>query len=440
MLKKCQFVFDILESNGYECYAVGGCVRDMLLGIIPNDIDFTTNATPDEILNCFKEYKTFELGKKFGTISVVKDKNIYEITTYRIDGKYSDSRHPDSIEFSAELKDDLSRRDFTINAMAMDKKGKITDIFGGREDLKNKIIRTVGNPQRRFSEDALRILRALRFSAKLGFIIDKETSVALTDMKDSLKDVHPQRLRDELYSLMTSENCADILWKYKDVLAVIIPELRVMFDYNQHNIHHCFDLFEHTAEAIRLSPCIPEIRFTLLFHDIGKPLCQTADDNGVFHFYGHPDKSAEIAFDILKRFGFSSEFTDKICNIIRYHDTRFTNPVTQIKRLLSKISEEDFKNLITVMRCDVGAQSDYKRSEKLSNIDLIEIEFHKIVNEKPCIKLADLAVNGFDLQELGLSGKSIGDTLNMLLDMVIEDTLANNKTELLQYVKSHLRH
>ena len=440
MFNKCQFIFDILESSGYECYAVGGCVRDMLLGITPHDMDFTTNATPDEILSCFKEYKTFELGKKFGTISVVKDNNIYEITTYRIDGKYSDSRHPDSVKFSSDLKDDLSRRDFTINAMAMDKNGKITDIFGGREDLQNKIIRTVGNPQARFSEDALRILRALRFSAKLGFNIDKETSEAFKAMKESLKEVHPQRLRDELYSLMISEHCADILSEYKDVLAVIIPELKVMFDYNQNNIHHCYNLFSHTTEAIKLSPSIPEIRFALLFHDIGKPACQTTDNNGVFHFYGHPAKSAEITSSALKRFGFSSEFIDKICNIIRYHDTRFKNPTTQIKRMLTKISEDDFKNLITVMRCDVLAQSDYMRSEKLNNIDLIETEFNKIIIEKPCIKLSDLAINGFDLQTLGLTGKSIGDTLNQLLDLVIEDKLGNNKSELIEYVKSNPHH
>ena len=322
IFEKSLFVFDVLQNNGFECYAVGGCVRDMLLGITPNDIDFTTNANPDEILQCFKDYKTFELGKKFGTISVVNDDMIYEITTYRIDGSYEDGRHPDSVTFSRNLQDDLSRRDFTINAMAMDKNGNVVDLFGGKQDLENKLIRAVGKPQKRFSEDALRIFRALRFSAKLGFSIEPETAASCHELSGLLSKVHPQRMQDELSRLLMTKNPENVLYEYRDVIGVIIPEFKPAFDFRQNTPHHRYDVFTHIIKSLCFAPEDLLIRVSLFFHDIAKPLCHTQDISGLSHFKGHPIKSAEISSEILRRFGYPKELALKVATNIITEDLK----------------------------------------------------------------------------------------------------------------------
>ena len=438
ILNRCRFIFEILENEGFECYAVGGCVRDILLGAKPSDVDFTTNATPDEILNCFKAYKTFEVGKKYGTISVLNNNETYEITTYRIDGEYTDARHPSEVKFSGNLKDDLSRRDFTINAMAMDKNGNVVDIFGGKEDLNKKLIRTVGSPEERFSEDALRIFRALRFSAKLGFSIDVETSEACKKLSYLLKNVHTQRLRDELSQLLSADCAYEIISAYRDIFAVIIPQLKITFDFQQITAHHRYDVFTHTLKALSFSPKDLEIRYALLFHDIAKPLCHTVDKAGISHFKGHPAKSADIAAEILKSFSFPNEFVNKVRLLIKYHDKRFEKPRPHIKKILTELSTEEFEKLLTVQRCDVLAQSEYMQKEKLAHIDFIQSEFYNILNEEACYKLSDLAVNGEDIMNLGASGKRIGDILDLLLNLVIEEKLENEKSALLSYAKYYL--
>lgn len=430
-LSKALFIFEKLEDSGFECYAVGGCVRDILLGIKPHDLDFTTNATPDEILECFKDYKTFELGKKYGTISVMNNDEIYEITTYRVDGKYLDSRHPEKVEFSRNLQDDLSRRDFTINAMAMDKNGNVVDEFGGREDLERKLIRAVGNANERFNEDALRIFRALRFFCKLGFKIENNTSKAAKELAYLLKNVHPQRLRDELTALIMTDTAADAISEYKDIFFCIIPELIKTYNFQQITTHHRYDVFTHTLTALKFAPYDAEIRFALLFHDIGKPDCHTTDKAGISHFNGHPAKSADIAVEILKRFAFKSDFINKVRLLIKYHDKRFEKPRLHIKKLLSKLSESDFKKLLIIQRCDILAQSEYLKSEKLAHITEIESEFEEIIKEELCVKLCDLAVNGNDIVSLGAKGKSVGVILNKLLILVIEEKISNSKEELL---------
>lgn len=437
-MQESKFIFDVLEKSGFQCYAVGGCVRDTLLGLTPNDIDFTTNANPDEILNCFKDYKTFELGKKYGTISVLKNNRIYEITTYRVDGKYTDSRHPDKVEFSKSLQDDLSRRDFTINAMAMDKNGSVIDIFGGKSDLNNKIIRTVGNAQERFSEDALRIIRALRFSAKFGFTIECDTSKACKSLSNLLSNVHPQRLKDELSSFITAKYSQRVLLEYRDIIAVIIPEIKSTFDFKQNTVHHRYDVFTHTVKAISLASDDLIVRFALLLHDIAKPICHSIDSAGISHFNGHPSKSADIATEILKRFSFPSDFVKRVGYLIKYHDKRFEKVRPHIKRVLTNISDEDFRRLLTIQRCDILAQSEYMREEKLKHIDDIEREFNNILLENSCFKLSDLAVSGNDIISLGLCGKEIGETLNLLLELVIEEKLVNNKEVLISYIRDNL--
>lgn len=432
ILDECRFIFDKLEGNGYECFAVGGCVRDVLLGNTPNDIDFTTNALPDEILNCFREYKTFELGKKFGTISVLNNNRIYEITTYRIDGEYTDSRHPDKVEFSRNLKDDLLRRDFTINALAMDRDGNITDYYGGLDDLNNRIIKAVGNPYDRFGEDALRIFRAVRFSAKLGFTIESQTASACLSMAESLRNVHPQRIRDEFSSLVLANNAGEVISEYRDIISVIIPELAETFDFQQITAHHRYDVFTHTIKALSLSPQDLEIRLALLFHDVAKPQCHFADKAGISHFKGHPSAGAKIAKTILKRFSYPSALIEKVCYLIEYHDKRFEKPRPHIKRILAKIGEEGFEKLLVIQKCDALAQSEYLRDEKLRLIENVSAEYRRIISEEACIKLADLDINGNDLINLGFSGREIGKALDYLLQEVVYDRLINNKEVLIK--------
>lgn len=435
---KCRFVFDTLEKSGFECYAVGGCVRDMLLKLTPHDVDFTTNATPDEILDCFKEYKTFELGKKFGTISVLNDGAIYEITTYRIDGEYTDSRHPDKVEFSRNLKDDLARRDFTVNAMAMDSNGNVVDIYNGKADLESKLIRAVGDAEKRFTEDALRIFRALRFSAKLGFSIEESTAKACKNLAHLLDNVHPQRLRDELTAFIIGDNVPELLTEYRDVFARIIPELKPSFDFRQITAHHRYDVFTHTVKAVGFAPKDARIRLALLLHDIAKPLCYTTDKAGISHFNGHPQKSADIAMEILRRFSFSSDFVNDVVRFIKYHDVRFEKPRLHIKRLLMELTEEDFRNLLTIQRCDIMAQSEYIREEKLERIDFIEKEFEAVLEENSCLNLKGLAVNGNDIMTLGISGKKVGVVLEYLLTQVVEDKVSNQKNELIRCAEEYI--
>lgn len=438
ILEKCSFIFDILENAGFECYAVGGCVRDILLNLEPDDIDFTTNATPDEILDCFTEYRTFELGKKFGTISVVDNDTVYEITTYRIDGLYNDSRHPDDVVFSRNLKDDLARRDFTVNAMAMDKCGNIVDIFGGREDLSNRIIRAVGNAEERFTEDALRIFRALRFACKLNFEIEENTSAAAKKLANTLLNIHPQRLRDELTSLLLSDSASDIIAEYKEIFFTIIPELTECDNFLQITAHHRYDVLTHILKTLEYAPKDAEIRFALLFHDIAKPQSYTKDKAGISHFNGHPAKSADIATEILKRFAFPAVFIKKVELLIKYHDKRFEKPRLHIKKILSELTDDDFRKLLVIQRCDVLAQSEYLREEKLAHIDFIESELNSIIEEEACFKLKDLAVNGNDMINLGLNGYRIGEMLDVLLNNVIEEKINNNKEELLKYAVDYM--
>lgn len=438
LLEKCSFIFNTLENAGYECYAVGGCVRDILLGVKPHDIDFTTNALPDEILQCFKDCKTFELGKKYGTVSVICNNDVYEITTFRVDGSYTDLRHPEEVRFARTLLDDLSRRDFTVNSMAMDKSGAVVDAFNGKEDLKNGLIRAVGDPEKRFSEDALRIFRAIRFSARLGFSIQSETAAACKKLSPLVGNIHPQRLRAELTEFIVCDTAPELLLEYREVFAAIIPELELTFDFPQVTPHHRYDVFTHTAKAMGFAPKIPEIRLALLFHDIAKPLCFTQDKAGLSHFNGHPEKSAELAEKILKRFGFASDFVNRVKLLVKYHDIRFENPRLHIKGLLQKLSPQEFSMLLTVQRCDTSAQSEYLREQKLEHINRVEEEFKSILKDDPCINLKDLKIDGNDIKELGVTGKCIGEILNLLLKLVLEEKLSNDREVLLAYVADYI--
>lgn len=432
---KCKFIFETLENNGFECFAVGGCVRDSLRGVEPQDWDFTTNATPDELLSIFSEYKTVDIGKSFGTICVISQGVSFEITTYRTEGDYSDSRHPDSVVFSNDICDDLSRRDFTMNSIAYNYKMGLVDPFGGFDDIRNGIIRCTGVPVERFSEDALRIIRALRFSSVLGFSIEKNTSEAIFECKERLCQVHPHRIRKELSQLICGKNAHLVLYEYKDVISIIIPEIKDMFYCDQHNPHHIFNVLEHTLKALEYCPQDEVLRLSVFFHDIGKPYMKTTDEKGIDHFKKHPAKSAEIAEKILKRFGFPSNVLSDVITLVRYHDERFRKKSEDIKRVLNVTGERLFFKLFEISSCDIMAQSDYQRTEKLEYLKKVEQEARRILKNGECYSLKRLAVRGNDLITLGYEGEQIGFLLNELLKMVIKGKVKNEKADLIDMVQ-----
>ncbi len=429
-------IINLLEQKGFECYLVGGSVRDILCGIEPKDYDLTTNAKPDEVLSVFSQYKTFDSGIKHGTVSVVMDKNIYEITTYRIDGDYLDNRHPDNVEFTQSLKEDLSRRDFTINAVAYNTKIGFVDFFDGIRDIKYKAIRCVGEADARFKEDALRILRALRFASVYNFSIEFNTLNGIAENKNLLNNISKERISSELVKILCGDNCDYVLRRFKDVFAVIIPEISTMFKFDQNNPHHNKTLWKHTVSAVKNIESNDILRITMLFHDIGKPIVQTTDEKGISHFKGHPKISAAMTKVILKRLRFSNSFVDKVVLLISYHDVRIKPDKVVIKKILKQIGKENFSLLQKIQMADTLAQSTYKREEKLNNHRLVGELFDEIINNNECYSLAQLDINGSDLFHNGISnGKEIGEKLNFLLNLVIEGKAENKKAELLKYLK-----
>ncbi len=438
--KNALYIIDKLEKNGYECFAVGGCVRDSLLGLEVNDWDFTTSATPDEIIKVFSDYTTIDIGKRFGTICVVIDEENFEITTYRTDGEYGDSRHPDTVCFSKNLKDDLSRRDFTINALAYNDRTLVVDEFDGLFDLRYGVIRCVGEPDVRFSEDALRIMRALRFASVYGFSIESETSQSIIKNKDKLNNVASERIIKELSKLLTGSHADFILRRYKELVAVLMPEITVMFNFDQKSLHHNKDLWKHTVSAVRNTPQNEIMRTTMLLHDIGKPMTVTTDENGHNHFHNHPKFSAEMASIILKRLKYPSAFISTVKLLIEYHDTRLTPEPKVIKSCLRNIGEENMRMLLQIQRADIMAQSFYKREEKLSTLDKVCAEFERIINSDECYSLNTLAINGRDILKLGVTnGSDIGLVLSKCLDKVIDGSIPNSKEELILFSKHMLK-
>ena len=399
--QNAELIIDKLRDSGYSCYAVGGCVRDSLRGVKPHDWDFTTSAQPDEIERVFSDYRTITVGKRYGTVAVLIGGELYEITTYRIDGEYSDSRHPDEVRFSDRIQDDLARRDFTVNAMAYNPYDGLIDLYGGAQDLSFGVIRCVGEPRLRFEEDALRILRALRFAAVLGFTIEP------------------------------------ILRRYRKVIAVFIPELKGTFDFEQHSEHHNRDLYRHTIAAVNNVEPEPLLRVTMLFHDIGKPLAQTTDKRGVCHYRGHQQIGAAMTREILRRLCMPSVFIDEVCDLIRWHDERFKPETVMIKGYLKRLGADAMQKLMLIQRADILAQSPFKREEKLSNLSAVSEELNRIITSGECYSLRQLAVNGSDLLHIGIgSGVQIGQTLDTLLDKVIGGALPNEKEALLSYAKN----
>ena len=430
--KNVKLIIGILNKNNFEAFIVGGCVRDSIIGLTPHDWDICTNAKPEEIKKCFANFNTFDSGIKHGTISIVIDSEVYEVTTYRIDGTYSDNRRPDSVTFTSDIAKDLARRDFTINAMAYNEQCGLIDPYGGRNDLSDKIIRCVGHPDFRFNEDALRIIRALRFASVYDFVIENETSKSICKNADLLKNIAVERISVEFNKLLCGNGAEEILNNYRDVIAVFIPEIKPMFDYSQHTKHHNRDLWRHTTYSVKSIDKMPLLRMSMLLHDVGKPKACKRDEDGTCHFKGHPKYSAEMAEIILRRLKYPTDFIETCVTLIKYHDVRFNGSKRQLRHVMSAIGDKNVELLLKIQRADIMAQSDYKHKEKLEKLDLACEVYEKILADKDCFTLKQLKINGNDIKKLGVTeGVKIGKILKMLLSLVIEDKLENKKSALL---------
>ena len=423
-----------LQNNGHSAYIVGGCVRDSILGRIPHDYDICTSATPSEMLEIFKDKKIIETGLQHGTVTVVVNGEPYEITTYRIDGIYSDNRRPDTVTFTDKLVEDLRRRDFTINAMAYNDKEGLIDPFNGMEDIKYKKISCVGCAEDRFGEDALRILRAIRFAAQLEFTIMPGTDREIHKQYKNLKNISIERINSEFCKIASSDDFCVELLLYKDVFSLFISELKDMFDFPQNNPWHIWDVFGHTIHAVEY--CDSDdlvVRLAVFFHDFGKPHSYQDGEDGIRHFKGHGKVSADMTDSIMKRLRFDNETRNNVVELVYYHDATFEVGKKYVKRWLNKIGEKQFRRLLQVKKADNKAQNLELSSDRIEELEEIELLIDKVLQEDECFSLKDLAVNGKDLMGVGYkAGKELGNTLNKLLQLVIDGDCPNEKEKLLQ--------
>lgn len=435
---KVKHIIDILNRNGYEAYAVGGCVRDSLLGRIPEDWDITTSALPLQVKALFA--RTIDTGLQHGTVTVMSGREGFEVTTYRIDGEYEDSRHPKEVCFTPSLLEDLKRRDFTMNAMAYNDQAGLVDAFDGAGDLQKGIVKCVGNPTERFQEDALRILRAVRFAAQLDFKIEEGTRQAIQKLAGDLKKISAERIQAELVKLVVSPHPEWMLELYElGISKVILPEFDRMMRTGQNHPHHCSSVGEHTVHAMEHVAQDKILRLTMLFHDIAKPQCKTTDEEGIDHFYGHPAKSAELAKRIFRRLKFDRETMDAVCALVRWHDYNPPLEREKVRRAIMKVGEKQYPAVFAVKRADILAQSEYQRECKLAYVDAYEKMYGEILAEGNCISLKQLAVTGSDIMELGVKqGKQIGDILKELLELVVKDPEKNEREYLLQQAQRYI--
>ncbi len=426
---------DTLHRRGYEGYIVGGCVRDSLMGVPPKDYDITTNALPEQTKEVFKHYRVIETGIKHGTVTVLINRMPLEITTYRIDSEYKDNRHPEFVTFTSSLEEDTARRDFTMNAIAYDEENGIADFHGGHEDIQNKLIRCVGDPDKRFGEDALRIMRAIRFSSVLGFEIEEKTKAALFRNKELLKNISAERIASELIKLLCGRNVYSVLMEYIDILAAVIPELMPMKGFNQNSPHHKYDVWNHTARVVANAGNSPVLRLAALFHDIGKPLSYT-EKEGRGHFYGHAKVSCDITRAVLNRLKLDNYTKDTVLDIIRLHDAQINENKYSIKKFMNRRTPELFFMLLKMKRADdLGKGTDV--SERLAALERMEKLGKEILSEQACFSKKDLAVKGGDLIAEGFTpGRELGLILDRLLEEVIAEHLPNEKQALLDWARS----
>jgi tRNA nucleotidyltransferase (CCA-adding enzyme) len=440
--KKVNDIIEELIRHGHEAYAVGGCVRDMVLGREPEDWDITTSATPLEVKKIFR--RTVDTGILHGTVTVLLDKDHYEVTTYRLDGEYEDNRHPKQVSFTSSLAEDLKRRDFTINAMAYNEKEGFVDLFGGLEDINRGLIRCVGSPEERFDEDALRILRAVRFSAQLGFAIEEETLKAIGKRCANLNNISAERIRVELTKILISDHPDRLRDLYEvGITKVILPEFDAMMYTPQKNIHHIYNVGEHTIRTVEeVAGKLKEQRFssrertilrwTMLLHDVEKPGTISVGKDGQNHFYGHQEKGSVTAKNILRRLKFDNDTIDAVTHLIRWHDYRFVLTPAGMRKAASKIGRESMELLFEVNRADTSAKNPKYTIDKFERLKAARDLYQEILDKEECVSLKEMKINGKDLIRLGLKpGREIGEILNRLLSMVLEEPEKNNADTLL---------
>lgn len=452
-----EYIIEQLNKHGYEAYIVGGCVRDSLLGKSPNDWDITTSATPLQVKEIFK--RTVDTGIQHGTVTVLVDKDIvakgkpehagiysFEVTTYRIDGKYEDHRRPTEVLFTASLEEDLKRRDFTINAMAYNDTDGVIDIFGGIDDLNNHVVRCVGNPSDRFDEDALRILRAVRFAAQLGFEIAEATRVAMKEQAKYLRDISAERIQVELTKLITSDNPERLVEAYNlGITEIILPEFDEMMKTQQNNPHHLYSVGMHTIKVMEKVPNTPAYRYAALFHDVGKPACKHTGDDGIDHFYGHHKVSEKMAKDILRRLKMDNATINQVSRTVFYHDYGISWKADEIsikafRRFVAKLGIENAADFFVIREADIAGQSDYRLEDKNKALNKMKELYNVIKEEAHCLKISDLAIDGKVLMDLGMKpGKDMGDMLGYLLELVLDEPKLNEKEKLISLVEDKLK-
>lgn len=429
---KVSDVIGRLMDAGFEAYAVGGCVRDSILGRIPEDWDITTSASPAEVKALFP--KTIDTGIRHGTVTVIYGGEGFEVTTYRIDGEYEDKRHPREVVFTSNLLEDLKRRDFTINAMAYNTQEGLVDAFGGLSDLQEGKIRCVGSPRDRFMEDALRMMRAVRFAAQLGFSIEEGTEAAIPPLAGNLRDISAERIQAELVKLLVSAHPEKMRIVYETGMSqVFLPEFDRMMETPQNNAHHIYNVGEHTLVALQNTPRDKVLRLTLLLHDVAKPECQMMDAEGIYHFYGHPARGAVMAGQILRRLKFDNDTIERVTALIACHDELPTLREAPVRRAIHRIGLRQFPDLFAVKRADALAKSPYRQEEKLAYIDKFEKMYQEIMDRQQCLAREDLAISGKDLIQMGIEpGKQMGEILDYLLQCVLECPEQNTPEKLAQ--------
>ncbi|MDO4519734.1 MAG: CCA tRNA nucleotidyltransferase [Eubacteriales bacterium] len=432
--KHVEMILNVLEEAGFEAYAVGGCVRDVLLGRCPHDWDITTSALPEQVKELF--HRTIDTGLQHGTVTVMVEKEGYEVTTYRVDGEYEDGRHPKEVTFTASLSEDLKRRDFTINAMAYNHTDGLVDLFGGKEDLENGIIRCVGDPMERFTEDALRIMRAVRFSAQLGFAIEEKTKAALPIIAPNLKNVSAERIEAELEKMLLSPNPDFLRVAYEaGITKEFLWEFDTCMKTPQNNPHHCFSVGEHILHSMLYVKADKVLRFAMLLHDIGKPQVKSTDEDGIDHFYNHAIVGEKMAKTIMRRLKMDNDTIYKVSKLIQFHDYWGIMNAKQVRKTINKIGEDLFPLLLEIKKADCLAQSDLTRKENLTCLVEAQKHFQEIQERNECVSLKTLAITGNDLIQLGMKpGKEIGIILHKLLDLVLEEPEKNTKECLLKAI------
>ncbi len=428
-----RYILQTLNSAGHEAYLVGGCVRDLLRGVEPHDWDLCTSALPEETEQCLAGQRVIETGLKHGTVTVLVEGEPYEITTYRTEGPYSDSRRPDFVRFVSNLEEDLARRDFTMNAIAMDLEGNLRDPFGGADDIKAGLIRCVGEPDRRFREDGLRVMRALRFAAVFGYEIEEQTAQAVHENRTMLDRVAAERINAELCKLLVGKGAGNALRQYLHVLCQFWPQLGPLVTLEQNNPWHCWGGWEHTINAVEGAPTDVTLRLAILLHDIGKPACKSIDENGIDHFYGHPAVSARLADEMLRVLKFDNKTRERVVLLVECHDAQLPHRSQVIRRWLNRLGPEAFFQLLEVKRADSMGQASEKVKDRLTELEMIRAKAEQILAEGQCLTLKDLAVDGRDVIAAGIApGPEVGRVLEGLLEQVLNNKILNERETLLK--------